>query len=52
MFILDAYDLLRQLSNISYTVNAQARTETVTNVIPSYLLLHLRWNFNKQPKRN
>lgn len=51
MFILDGYDLLQQLTNVSYTVNAQARTEIVTNAIPSYFLFHLRWNFNKQPKR-
>lgn len=51
MFILDGYDLLHQLSNVSYTINAQARTEIVTNVIPNYLLLHIRYNFNKQPKK-
>lgn len=51
MFIADGYDLLHQLSNINYTVNAQARTETVSNVIPSYLLFHVRWNFNKMPGR-
>lgn len=48
---LEAYDLLRQLSNISYTVNAQYRTETVTNVIPAYFLLSVQYRFNKQPKR-
>lgn len=48
---LDAYDLLHQLSNISYMVNAQARTETVSNVIPAYILLHIQWRFNKQPKK-
>lgn len=51
MFILDGYDLLQQLSNVTYTVNAQARTETVTNAIPSYFLFHIRWTFNKQPKK-
>lgn len=51
IFIADGFDLLHQLSNINYTVNAQARTETVTNVIPSYLLFHIRWNFNKSPLR-
>lgn len=48
---LEGYDLLRQLSNISYTVNAQYRTETVTNVIPAYFLLSIKYSFNKQPKR-
>lgn len=49
---IEGYDLLRQLSNISYTVNAQYRTETVTNVIPAYFLLSIKYNFNKQPNRN
>ncbi len=51
VFVADGYDLLHQLSNIAYTVNAQARTETVSNVIPSYVLVHVQWRFNKQPKR-
>lgn len=48
---LEAYDILRQLSSVSYTVNAQYRTETVTNVIPAYFLLSFQYRFNKQPKR-
>lgn len=50
-FVIDAYDILHQLSNISYSVNAQARTEMVTNVIPSYLLFHINYRFNANPKR-
>lgn len=48
---LDAYDILKQLDNVSYTVNARARTESVSNVIPSYLLFHIQYRFNHQPKR-
>ncbi len=48
---LDAYDLLHQISTVSYMVNAQARTETVVNSIPSYLLFHIYYRFNKQPKK-
>lgn len=48
--VVDGYDMLGQLSNISYSVNAQARTETVTNYIPSYFLCHLQWRFNRKPK--
>lgn len=50
LFIVDAYDILRQLSNISYTVNAQARTETISNVIPAFVLFHVQYRFNRQPK--
>lgn len=48
---VDAYDILHQLSNITYTVNAQARTEVVSNVIPTYVLFHMLYKFNKQPSR-
>lgn len=50
-FALDAYDMLHQLSNINYGINAQARTEAVCNVIPAYVLFHVQWRFNKQPKK-
>lgn len=50
-FVLDGYDLLQQLNNITYTVNAQARTEAVSNVIPSYLLFHIQYRFSHNPKR-
>lgn len=40
-FVVDAYDLLQQLNNITYAINAQARTETVRNVIPRYVLSHV-----------
>lgn len=45
-FVLDGYDLLQQLNNVTYTINAQARTETVSNVIPSYLLFHIQYRFS------
>ena len=50
MFILDGYDMLGQVRNLSYTVNAQGRTETWVNNIPSYVMLSLRWNFAKKPR--
>ena len=50
IFAVDAYDMLRQLSNITYTVNAQARTEVVTNVVPAYVLFHVQYRFNRNPK--
>lgn len=51
LIVLDGYDILHQLSSISYSVNAQAKTETISNVIPNYFLLHIRWRFNKKPKK-
>ncbi|MDE6263544.1 MAG: hypothetical protein K2M11_00215 [Paramuribaculum sp.] len=51
VFMLDGFDLLHQLSNVTYNVNAQGRTETWTNVLPRYGLLHVQYKFAGQPKR-
>ena len=51
LVLLDGFDILRQLSNVTRTMNAQGRTETYTNVMPRYVLLHAVWRFNKQPKK-
>jgi hypothetical protein len=32
-------------------VNAQGRTETYTNVMPRYALLHVMYKFAKHPKK-
>lgn len=48
--MLDGYDMLMQLKSVSYTINSQARTEALYNTIPSYVLFHLQWHFNKHPK--
>lgn len=47
--IADGYDLLRQLSSVSYMVNAQARVQTVSNVVPAFVLVHVQYRFSKQP---
>lgn len=49
-FALVGYDILGQLSNITYTVNAQGTTETWRNVIPRYGMLRVIYKFNKQPQ--
>ena len=40
---LDAFDFLGNLSNVRRVINAQGKTETFYNIIPSYCLLHLTW---------
>jgi len=51
LVMLDGFDILGQLSNVTRTLNAQGRTETFTNVMPRYGLLHVVWRFNKQPAK-
>jgi outer membrane protein TolC len=48
---IEAFDLLHQLSNTQYSVNAQGRTETWYRVIPNYVMLRVAWQFNKYPKK-
>ncbi len=51
IFMVDGFDLLHNLKNISQTVNAQGRTETWSNVLPRYILFHIQWKFHKLPKK-
>lgn len=48
-FMADGFDLLHNLSDVSYGINAQARTETYYTVLPRYFLFHIQWTFNKKP---
>ena len=50
-WMLDGFDLLGQLDNVTRVVNAQGRIETYANVLPRYTLLHVVYRFNKQPKK-
>ena len=53
LVMLDGFDILGQLSNVTRTLNAQGRTETYNNVMPRYALFHVVYRFNKQPvKKN
>ncbi len=49
--MFDGFDLLGNLSNVQRYVNAQGRTETFNNVIPSYGILHAIYRLNIQPKK-
>lgn len=45
---LEAFDILHQLSNTTYTVNAQGHVETWANKIPNYAMLHVIYKFAKK----
>ncbi|MCI2080916.1 MAG: outer membrane beta-barrel family protein [Prevotella sp.] len=49
-FMMDGFDILHQLSNISVTMNAQGRTEVWRNVLPNYVLFHVIYRFSKKKK--
>ena len=50
IFKFTAFDILHQLSNKQYSVNAQGRTETWNNCIPRYFMLTCTYRLNKMPK--
>lgn len=51
IIVLDGYDLLNQLRNVSYTVNPQGRIEVRTNTLPRYAMLHVQYRLNLLPKK-
>ncbi len=51
VFMVDGFDMLRQLSNVNYAVNAQGRTVSYTNALPRYILFSVQYRINKQPKK-
>ena len=48
---IEAFDFLHQLSSTQYHVNAQGRTETWFRSLPHYVMLHLTYHWNKNPKK-
>jgi hypothetical protein len=50
LLTLDGFDMLHDLSNVFYTVNAQGRTETINKVLPQYFMLGAQWKFNSKKK--
>lgn len=49
--MLDGFDVLNNLSNISRRINAQGHTETWYMSIPRYAMLHAVYRFNISPKK-
>lgn len=48
---LDAFDILGQVSQTQVVIDSQGRTETWTNTLPRYVLLHCGYKFNLGMKR-
>jgi hypothetical protein len=52
LLVLDGFDILGKLSNVTRIINAQSRTESLTNTLPSYVLFHVIWRLNKKHRKN
>ena len=50
-FAVDGFDILHNLSKVTRTINAQGRTESYSNVLPSYFMAHVIYKLNIQPKK-
>ena len=48
---LEGFDILGQLSSTSIFINGQGRTETISQTLPRYLMLHLTYQWSKMPKK-
>ena len=51
VIMADAFDLLHDLTNVSYAVNARGRSVVYTNTIPRYMMLSVQYRFNYNPKQ-
>ena len=51
MLKAEGHDILHQVSNVRQSLNAQGRTETWYKSVPSYWMLHLVYQFKKEPKK-
>lgn len=51
VFMADGFDLLHQLSNVNYAVNASGRTVSYTNALPRYVMFSVQYRLNIQPKK-
>jgi len=51
LFMLDGFDILGNLSNVTRSLTAQGRVEQYTNVMPRYAMLHLVYRLNIAPKK-
>ena len=48
---LAGYDLLSQISHTSWHVGSDGISSTWQRGIPSYLMVHIGWNFSRKPKK-
>lgn len=47
---LEGCDIFNRKSATTYEVNAQGLTESWHRILPNYIMLHLTYNFRRQPK--
>lgn len=49
--MVDAWDILGNLSNVNAGMNSRSMWEYYTNVIPRYAMFRLVYRLNRQPKK-
>ncbi len=48
----EGFDLLGQMQHVKRVINAKGRTETLSNTLRQYAMLHVAYRFNAAPKRS
>lgn len=51
VFMIDAFDMLHQLSNVNYAVTASGRSVSYSNTLPRYVLFSAQYRFTINPKK-
>lgn len=51
-FSVRGYDILNQMKSIQYSVNAQGRTQEMYNILPRFVMLTVKYNFDFKPKKH
>ena len=51
-FSVRGYDILNQIKNVQYVVNAQGRTQEMYNILPRFVMLTVKYNFDFKPKKH
>ena len=51
-FSVRGYDILHQMKQVQYAVNAQGRTQEMYNILPRFVMFTLQYSFDFKPKKH
>lgn len=46
------YDILHQMKQVQYAVNAQGRTQEMYNILPRFVMFSVQYTFDFKPKKH
>lgn len=51
-FSIRGYDILHQMKQVQYAVNAQGRTQEMYNILPRFVMFSVQYTFDFKPKKH